>query len=163
MPDIEIERKFLLSSLPNAIDTERSQKIQQGYIALTSDSREVRVRRKGGQCYLTVKVGRGLTREETEIEITEEQFSALWPTSASFQLEKTRHFVDWKSHLIEIDEYEGLLAPLIVAEVEFNSIEESEQFIAPDWFGEEITDNLNFTNYNLAKGGLNDLLAMRQT
>ena len=158
MTELEIERKFLIRELPKGLDLERSEKIQQGYIALTPDSREVRVRRKGEYCYITVKVGKGLTREETEVILSEQQFAALWPTTQLFQLEKTRHFLDYADHTIEIDQYEGKLAPLLVAEVEFKSIEDSENFVQPKWFSREITDDLTFSNYNLASGGLTDAL-----
>lgn len=153
MTQLEIERKFLLSALPQ-LDYSRSQNIQQGYIALTPDSREVRVRRKGEGCYLAVKVGRGLTREETEIAITEDQFQALWKTTAHAQLEKVRHYYPLDQLLVEIDQYRGSLAPLLVAEVEFSSEAQSKEFVAPEWFGEEITDNLKFSNYNLATQGI---------
>lgn len=150
----EIERKFLLSELPPKLDMSRSQLIQQGYIALTGDSREVRVRRKGQTCYLTVKVGRGLSRQETEIEISELQFTALWPTTENAQLEKLRHYRDYRGHLIEIDQYRGMLSPLLVAEVEFETEQASRDFVPPDWFGEEITNQLRYSNFNLATRGL---------
>ena len=157
MSNLEIERKFLLRNLPSKLDKSRSESIQQGYIALTSDSREVRIRRKGETRYLTVKVGRGLTREETEIEISEYQFDQLWPTTGHAQLQKIRHYCHHGEHLVEIDQYQGMLAPLLVAEVEFDSEAESRNFIPPDWFGEEITNDLRFSNYNLATGGLPNL------
>lgn len=46
--------------------------------------------------------------------------------------------------------YEGELAGLVVAEVEFLSEEESEKFIAPDWFGADVTDDKKYKNKNLA-------------
>ncbi len=154
MTALEIERKFLLAELPTPLNLDDSVPIQQGYIALTPDSREVRVRRKGEGCYLTVKVGRGLTRQETEIDIDEAQFAALWATTADARLDKIRHHYPWGEHLIEIDQYQGALAPLLVAEVEFESEQASRDFRPPPWFGEEITDDLRFSNYNLATVGL---------
>ena len=45
--------------------------------------------------------------------------------------------------------FEGELAPLKFAEVEFTSVEEAENFAAPDWFGEDVTFDARYQNSNL--------------
>ena len=45
--------------------------------------------------------------------------------------------------------FEDALAPLKFAEVEFASIEEAERFVAPDWFGEDVTFEAKYKNSNL--------------
>ena len=49
--------------------------------------------------------------------------------------------------------YKGQLAGLIVAEVEFDSVEASEAFDAPGWLGREVTDDPAYTNRVLAERG----------
>ena len=40
---------------------------------------------------------------------------------------------------IELDLFEGDLAPLVLAEVEFPDEKSASSFTAPDWFGEDVT------------------------
>lgn len=68
----EIERKFLVSALPD--DRGPGTRILQGYLPLASEGTELRVRRKGDETLLTVKRGRGLDRGEQEVAITTEVF-----------------------------------------------------------------------------------------
>ena len=54
-------------------------------------------------------------------------------------------------YTIELDVFEGELAPLILAEVEFPSEEEANSFVAPEWFGEDVTYSNKYHNSNLSK------------
>ncbi len=147
----EIERKFLLDVLPNHISTYQCFHIEQGYISVALDGTEVRVRRKDTQCFLTVKKGNGGVREETEIEISASQFVALWPLTEGRRIEKNRYSF---AAGIEVDVYQGTLAPLIVAEIEFDSLEGSKTYKVPPWFGKEVTDDNAYKNRTLALYGL---------
>jgi adenylate cyclase len=88
---IEIERKFLLKSLPD--DMQGETPILQGYLA-HDEHREVRIRQYGNNHFLTVKEGRGLRRREIEVEISPRQFQALWPSTEGRRLEKVRSLVN---------------------------------------------------------------------
>ena len=145
----EIERKFLIPDPPLELEKHPFKEILQGYIAIT-DGTEVRIRKKGEEYFLTVKTGEGLIRKETEISIIREQFEALWPLTENLRIEKKRYEIKYGKFLIELDLYSGLHSNLIVAEVEFQSEDESNSFIAPGWFGLEITDDERFKNKNLA-------------
>ena len=147
---MEIERKFLLKSLPDQIGA--GTPILQGYLA-HDEQMEVRVRRYGDDYFLTVKEGRGLKRRETEIEISHQQFQELWPATEGRRLEKTRSLIRHGEFQVEVDRYRGDLAPLLVAEVEFSSVEESERFVKPDYFGEEVTEKDAYKNRSLALHG----------
>jgi adenylate cyclase len=50
---VEIERKFLVKQLPSGLDSYPYGEIEQGYVALDGGV-EVRIRRYGGQAFLTV-------------------------------------------------------------------------------------------------------------
>ena len=55
---------------------------------------------------------------------------------------------------IELDVFEGALAPLILAEVEFDSEEAANAFCPPDWFGEDVTFSGAYHNSSLSRQGL---------
>jgi CYTH domain-containing protein len=147
----EIERKFLVSAIPD--DLGRGVRILQGYLPLTGEDTELRVRRKGDATVLTVKRGHGLDRGEQEVAIGAEVFEALWPLTEGRRIEKTRYELPHGAAMIELDEFGGELAGLLVAEVEFDSVEASEAFDAPGWLGLEVTDDPAYTNRVLAERG----------
>ncbi len=149
----EIERKFLVKEMPPGIERCTASEITQGYLAVTEDETEIRIRRKGDRYYETVKSGRGLKREEIEVEISREAFEALWPCTEGMRVEKTRCEIPCGEHVIELDVYSGALQGLLIAEVEFKSVEESARFVPPDWLGREITEDSRYKNRNLAVHG----------
>ena len=53
--------------------------------------------------------------------------------------------------MIELDVFEGELAPLVLAEVEFQDEETANTFIAPEWFGEDVTFCGKYHNSYLSK------------
>lgn len=150
----EIERKFLIRQLPQdllaGIDGE---KIRQGYLLIEAE-RELRIREKGNRHWMTSKSGHGLERQEDEQEISAALFDMLWPLTAGRQIEKTRFRVGCSGLTLEIDIFSGQLAPLVLMEVEFSSVEESRTFIVPDYSASEVTDNKSFKNSSLAICGL---------
>jgi CYTH domain-containing protein len=149
---VEVERKWLVPELPaEVLDGPPADAIQQGYLTIGADGAETRVRRRGAQCTLTVKSGRGLVRKETEITISSEQFDALWPATEGARVEKQRYARPAADgHVIEVDVYGGLLEGLIVAEVEFSDPWGAESFVAPYWFGSEVTGDPEYKNQRLA-------------
>ena len=150
----EIERKFLVQSLPENIESFSRKEIAQGYITITQDGTEVRLRRKDNKYYQTVKSGSGKVRTENEIEITEEQFNALWGTTEGKRLEKTRYEIPYQAVVIELDIYHGDLTGLITAEIEFSSEEASDSFVPPTWLGTDVTENKTFKNQRLVLEGM---------
>jgi len=149
----EIERKFLLPEPPGWLSESSSARIEQGYLAIDEEI-EVRLRQTGGERLLTAKRGHGEVREEIEIALDREQFEALWPLTESRRLAKTRWRVPVEGGLTaEVDVYEGRLAGLVVAELEFGSEEDSGCFDPPGWLGEEITGEERYANQTLALDG----------
>jgi CYTH domain-containing protein len=151
----EIERKFRPPEPPEWLHDSSPDWIHQGYLAV-GERVEVRVRAVGDQRYLTVKHGHGEVRREVEVELGAEQFGALWPLTEGFRLDKARRRVPLGGDglVAEVDEYGGELDGLIVAEVEFGSEEEANDFEPPDWLGREITGDERYANHSLAHQGL---------
>jgi CYTH domain-containing protein/CHAD domain-containing protein len=151
----EIERKFLVSVLPDAVAARPARRIEQGYLAI-DEGTEVRLRRAGGRMTLTAKRGHGEHRAEHEIALFREQFEALWPLTEGRRLVKTRRLVPLGGDDLtaEVDVYEGPLAGLRTVEVEFGSVRQSRSFQPPEWFCEELTGDPAYANQSLAAHGL---------
>jgi CYTH domain-containing protein len=151
----EVERKWIVNEneLPDLAAIQGIE-VRQGYLALSPDGTEVRLRQKGEKYLQTIKSDGGLVRAEVEIELTKGQFDNLWQTTVGRRLEKTRYEIAFKDVKIELDIFSGYLAGLVMAEVEFLSISDSKRFIAPDWFGKEVTEDNRFKNKNLALNGI---------
>ncbi len=151
---IEIERKFLVSSLPRLHDLEAVH-VRQGYLTSVMDSVEIRLRQSDKDCFMTLKSGDGLKRVEYEIGIVNDQFDALWPATAGRRIEKTRYvgfLADQR--IFELDVFLGHLSSLVLVEVEFDSVKAARDFIPPAWFGIDVTDDGHFKNKSLATRGL---------
>ena len=69
-------------------------------------------------------------------------------------VQKTRYCVDAGDGLVwEVDEFEGVLAGLILAEIELEDINQKFEF--PEWIGIELTGLKNWSNASLATTLLN--------
>jgi CYTH domain-containing protein len=150
---IEIERKFLVKELPADLENYPQSEIMQGYLIITDNDIEVRIRKKGDKYFETVKAGSGLVRKESEKEIPKEAFWDHWPLTEGKRVQKVRYEILYNGKLIELDVYSGELEGLAVAEVEFDSEEESVSFTPPEWFGKEVTHDERYKNKNLALHG----------
>lgn len=145
---VERERKFVIASTPPLPD--RGDDLRQGYLALDGDV-AVRVRDVAGTRFvLTIKAGEGATRTEVERTLTADQFAALWPHTVGRRVDKTRFLVPHGPHVVEIDVFHGIHDGLVVAEVEFADDEALRSFVAPAWFGVEVTDDPAYSNARLA-------------
>jgi adenylate cyclase len=124
---IEIERKWLLESLPE-LPWKSVLEIEQGYIS--RGDHEVRLRRTTTDgrpvgCILCRKMGQGLTRTETEVLISIDVFDLLWPLTEGHRLQKNRYIYEGTSqHTWEVDEYKHRLMGLFTAEVELSCEQE---------------------------------------
>jgi CYTH domain-containing protein len=151
---MEIERKFLIPSVPPHLDHFPCSRIEQAYVAIDPAGTEVRIRKRSGVTTLTVKGGRGRSRAEEEIELDADRFTRLWELAQGRWLEKTRYELPSTGGMtIELDVYEGGLEGLITAEVEFASEEAADEFVPPPWFGVEVTDDDAYKNRRLAVDG----------
>jgi CYTH domain-containing protein len=144
----EIERKFLVSELPDNLENYQHDEIQQWYFVL-EDNVEERIRHRWNRFYHTKKVWHWEVREEYESKITKEEFNLLWPKTEWKRIYKTRYIIPYNNLKIELDIYHNKLEWLIVCEVEFNNEEESKNFKIPNRFWPEITNNDNYKNRNL--------------
>ncbi len=147
----EIERKWLVEEPPD-LSRRKRVRINQGYVVSTAAT-EVRLRQQDGKFFQTVKTGTGLQRGEVEIPLTRKQFKKLWPVTRGRRLEKFRYTIRWHGNSIELDVYRKGLSGLQVAEVEFKTLKQAEEFSPPKWFSKEVTGDEDYKNANLADHG----------
>lgn len=148
---MEIERKFLIKTLPENLTDCLKKKMLQGYI---STAPVIRLRSEDEDCKLTVKGSGQLSREEFELDITTEQFSKLWKKlEDGTPISKTRYYFPLDGLTSEIDVYGDRLEGLYTVEVEFESVSQAEAFSPPDWFGKEVTFDNNYGNSSLFVNG----------
>lgn len=145
---MEVERKFLVKKVPFNLNEYDKAHIEQGYLSITP---EVRLRSKKGKYYLTVKGEGALAREEYETEIKSETYNDLSSKIQGRLLVKDRYNIPLDDDCIaELDIYTNLEWLTSIVEVEFANIELANNFIIPEWFGVEVTDDIAFKNKNLA-------------
>jgi len=141
----EIERKFLVKNTDFLKDL-NGFKIIQGYLS-SDPERNVRVRIKGDQAYLTIKGisnKSGTSRFEWEKEIQVAEAQELLRLCLPGVIDKTRFEIPVGQHIFEIDVFEGENKGLIVAEVELEN--ENDAFEKPDWLETEVTGDVKYYN-----------------
>jgi CYTH domain-containing protein len=154
MSPFEIERKFLVREIPNALETYPAVEILQGYLAVSDDGTEVRLRNIGRAYILTVKSGKGIRRQEREIKLSREQFERLWPMTEGRRVEKKRFTIAKSDSAIELDIYHGTLEGFKTAEVEFKTQDEADSFKPPSWLEKDVTLDERYKNKSLALHGV---------
>ncbi|MDO5416141.1 MAG: CYTH domain-containing protein [Lachnospiraceae bacterium] len=154
---MEIERKYLIETLPEGYEAFPSCHIEQGYL---NTAPVVRVRRADDDYYLTYK-GKGLlAREEYNLPLTEEAYRHLIQKADGIILTKRRFRIPLSTYqkdadpslIIELDLFEGAYQGLKLAEVEFPSLEAAEAFTPPAWFGRDVTFSGEYQNSRLSAG-----------
>ena len=152
----EIEKKYLVTeeSLLNLglHRTKGKVIIEQNYLAIGNE--EVRIRKKvkddEDKYTLTIKIGSGLEREEIENEITKETYKQINSNISTKPIIKYRETVLIDDLTLEIDTYVNEeFNELMVAEIEFNSIDEVNENILPNWAIQDITYDKSFKNQSL--------------
>jgi adenylate cyclase len=148
---IEIERKFLVTSLAFINESFSKKRIVQAYLN-SNPERTVRIRIKGNQGFITIK-GKGnesgMTRMEWEKEIALDDAEQLLTICESGIIDKIRYEIKHGNHVYEVDVFAGENEGLIIAEIELSA--ENEFFEKPTWLGGEVTNDERYYNVFLSK------------
>ena len=154
----EIERKWLINEkdIPYNLEEGVKQEIVQTYINF---SPEIRVRNinNGEKYILTIKSNMsvdGLTRDEKEYYISEEEYNNLLKKQEGNTIEKTRYQIYDKGNIAEIDIFKGQLKGLAYMEIEFETEEKAKAFQTPSWVIKDVTDEVKYKNGYLARYGI---------
>ena len=146
---MEIERKYLIKKIPDTLNIVESRLLEQGYLCTEP---VVRIRRDNDDFILTYKSKGLMIREEHNLPLTKEAYEHLKSKVDGRLISKTRHLIPIEDGLfIELDIFHGDLEPLMLAEVEFPDEESANAFVAPEWFGEDVTFSSTYHNSNLSK------------
>ena len=159
---MEIERKYLVLTLPSDLDQYEHFEIEQAYLCT---SPTVRIRRMGDTYILTVK--ERLRRDDTSAIHTREEefalnansFQKLLSKCDSGRVGKTRYRIDLQKQMgdeayaglvAELDIFHGRHDGLKLVEVEFPDTESADSFVPPAWFGEDVSSDPCYRNSFLA-------------
>ena len=152
---VEIERKFLLASEGWRREVHRSDYIRDGLVA-SSDERKARVRIIGERATLTVKSQRVAgSRYEFEYDIQLEDAELILSSCGNNATAKRRHYVLHGGLTWEIDEYDGILKGIVMAEVELDAIDQLIDM--PGWIGPEVTAQAPYRKINMLQARQRDL------
>lgn len=151
MNNMEIERKYLINKIPFPLESFDVRIIEQGYLCT---SPVVRIRRDNDKYELTYKSGGLMKRREETMPLTKEAYEHLVSKIDGRLIQKKRYMIPLSTAnielTIELDIFEGELAPLILAEVEFPDEDTAKTFIAPEWFGVDVTFSGKYHNSYLS-------------
>jgi CYTH domain-containing protein len=153
---VELERRFLVSRVPEGIVEDRSWRISDRYIQNT----QLRLRRMepldGGEAIF--KLGRkdvpsppDFSRMTiTNIYLSGGEYAVLAKLQA-LELHKVRHQIEHDDHIFSVDVFDARLAGLVLAEVGFETPEEMDRSLdLPPWLISEVSNDIRFTGGALA-------------
>jgi CYTH domain-containing protein len=153
---VELERKFLIKSLPDNLFTYKKHEMAQAYISIDDITKSsTRIRKKDDKYIKTTKIPnpQGKGNLETEAFVTREEYNEAIAHHIGFVVEKTRYLIPYQKFTIELDIFHGELDGLIMAEVEFENEKEADAFDIPDWFSQDVSHDKRFANKNLCRNG----------
>lgn len=146
---MEIERKFLIPSLPENLASFPCRTLEQAYLCTDP---VVRVRRSDDTYLLTYKSKGLMSREEYNLPLTPESYLHLREKADGNIISKKRYLIPLPDGLtVELDVFAPPFEGLWLAEVEFSSEEQALAFIPPDWFGTEVTWSSEYHNSTLSR------------
>ena len=146
---MEIEKKYLLKTLPD-LEQYVCHKIEQAYLCTDP---VVRVRREDDRYYMTYKGSGMMAREEYNLPLNRSAYEHLLKKADGNVISKKRYLIPLESEqlIAEVDVFELPFAPLIMAEVEFQSEQQANTFVPPEWFGEEVTFDGRYHNSYMSR------------
>ena len=145
---MEIERKFLVDNIPYNLDQLECHHIEQAYLCTDP---VVRIRKQDEDYYMTYK-GQGLMcREEYNLPLNQEAYYHMKEKADGYIISKHRYLIPITDNLtIELDVFQDIHSPLVLAEVEFESESAANAFIPPEWFVKEVTTDPRYQNSYLS-------------
>jgi CYTH domain-containing protein len=159
---MEIERKYLVRTLPKDIDEYEHYEIEQAYLCT---SPTLRIRRMGDSYILTVKErvvlkdSSAIHNREEEFRLSAKSYQQLLSKCDCGRVGKTRYRIDlqkltgndlYQGLVAELDVFHGRHEGLLLVEVEFPNTDAANSFVPPDWFGEDVSSDPCYRNSFLA-------------
>ena len=167
---VEIEKKFLVSRIPDNLSVYDFHMIEQAYLNVHP---AIRVRREDDIYYMTYKGAHSqnegeIGQFEYNMPLDKESYESLLAKAEGNVIKKKRYLIPLNEDAysldylndhdilkqkikdeevkIELDVFHGKLEGLVFAEVEFESVEDANSFKKPRWFGKRISDDKRYRN-----------------
>lgn len=142
--EIELERTFLIKNIPADLEKCKSIEIVDIYIPKSAEHPVLRIRNKGDVFEMTKKsplAGKDSSEQgEYTISLTKEEFDELSRIEGK-RFRKLRYFYPFKEAAAEVDIYQDNLEGLAVADFEFASRQEKDNFAIPDFCLADVTQD----------------------
>jgi CYTH domain-containing protein len=155
--EIELERTFLLKYKPENLEQSPSCEILDIYFPETSEHPVLRLRSRDNKKFeMTKKFScgshDGSEHEEHTIKLSKEEFDSLVKQDGKRIFKKRYYYETPNGIKAEVDIFLEKLKGLCVVDFEFNTNEEKEKFIPPDFCSSEITPDIQLAGGILAGG-----------
>lgn len=170
---VEIERKFTVKELPVDLEKYPFHEIEQAYLNVNP---AIRVRRQDDIYYMTYKCkdpslysGDNIGQTEYNMPLNRESYEHLKAKADGNIITKKRYLIplnedafdaefekagvnlDRGTMKIELDVFEGVFEGRVLAEVEFPSEEAAKAYKAADWFDEDVTGDIKYSNSQMSR------------
>ena len=157
---MEIERKFLVKDINSLVLNKYHHKtIVQDYLYVDKFTavRKRKISDKNISKYTyTVKTAKvGISVNEIEKDITEDEYNNLSLNPNYNTIEKERYLIPLDKYNIELDIFKGIYQRIIFAEIEFPSEAIAFEIKLPNWFGPELSSKI--TNSEMAVSPVNKI------
>lgn len=159
---METERKFIPREIPVSIEQYDYLIMEQAYI---STEPVIRIRKKllhaaeagktasdSDTAYvLTVKSAGLLTRQEFELDISEDSYRHLLTKAEGNIILKHRYLIPLEDGLtLELDVFQGAFEGLVMGEIEFPDEAHAKKYTPPAYLAEEVTYDSRFHNSTMS-------------
>lgn len=156
---MEIERKFLIKDI-NSLDLSKyhHKTIVQDYLYVDKFTaiRKRKITDNNNQYTYTIKTSKvGISVNEIEKDITEDEYNNLSLNPNYNTIEKERYLIPFDKYNIELDIFNGIYKGIIFAEIEFPSETIAFESKLPNWFGPELSSKV--TNSQMAISSVNEI------
>ena len=156
---MEIERKFLVKNI-NSLDLSKyhHKTIVQDYLYVDRFTaiRKRKITDNNNKYTYTIKTAKvGISVNEIEKDITEDEYNNLSLNPIYNTIEKERYLIPFNKYNIELDIFKGIYKGIIFAEIEFPSETIAFESKLPNWFGPELSSKV--TNSQMAISSVNEI------
>lgn len=138
---IELEKTYLVACLPEGLEKMPYTELVDIYVPETDEHPRLRIRKKGEVLEITKKRpidGDASRQEELTIPLNEDEYAELSQCSKK-KVRKLRYEIEYEGKMGEIDVFQDELLGLVVADFEFESVEEKNAFQMPEFCLVDIT------------------------
>lgn len=148
---IELEKTYLAKFVPKDLANCDHSEMLDVYLPVASLHPHLRLRKRGNILEMTKKTlvnqNDSSSQLEQTIKLAQDEFDALVQVDGK-RVRKVRHYLKQDGRTMEIDVFQDALAGLVLVDVEFDSVEEKDNFQMPDFCLVEVTQE------NFLAGGM---------